>query len=117
MAQLVNLVINRAVLFNISIGCRDICFGLIIIVIRNEIFNGVFGKEFLKLAAELRRKSFVVGKNKGWLINLFNNVCHCKGFTRACNAHKGLFLIAVQNALNKRVNSFRLVARRLEFTY
>ena len=46
-AQLINLVVNRSILFNISIGLRNIRFRLIIVIIRNKIFYSIFRKECL----------------------------------------------------------------------
>ena len=48
-AQLVYLVVYRAVLFNIGIGRRDIRLRLIIVIIGDKVFNGVFGEKFLQL--------------------------------------------------------------------
>ena len=60
MAQFIDFIIDGGIFFDIGIGCRDIGFGLIIIVIGDEIFHGVFREKFFKFGAKLRRQSFVV---------------------------------------------------------
>ena len=55
MAQFIDFIIDGGILFDIGIGRRDIGFGLIIVVIGDEILHGVFGEKFFKLRAKLRR--------------------------------------------------------------
>ncbi len=58
--QLVDLLIDRRILGNISIRRRYIGLRLIIIVIGNKEFNRIFRKEFLEFAIKLRCKCFIV---------------------------------------------------------
>ena len=51
MAQAFDLVVDRTVLFDIGVGVRDIRFGLIVIEVRDEKLDGVFGEKFAELGA------------------------------------------------------------------
>ena len=115
MSQLIDFIIYCRILFDIGIGCRNVSLGLIIVVIGYEIFNRIFRKKLLKLRAQLRCKGFIMGKHKRRTVELCNNICHCKGLARACNAEQGLFVIALVNSVNKLFYCSRLVARRLIF--
>ena len=81
--QLVNLVIDGAVLFNVSIGARNIGLWLVIIVVGDKVFDRGCWKEFAKFAAELGGEGFVVGQNKRWLLHLCDDVGHGEGFAGA----------------------------------
>ena len=49
MAEFINLVVDRAILFDISIGRRNIRLGLIVFVIGYKILNGIIREKLLKL--------------------------------------------------------------------
>ncbi|MPN42748.1 hypothetical protein SDC9_190305 [bioreactor metagenome] len=55
-----NLVVDGKILLNIGIGGGNVGFGLIVIVIGNEVLHRVVRKEAFKLTVELRRQCFVV---------------------------------------------------------
>ncbi len=48
MAQLVDLVVDAGVLLDIGVGGRNVGFGLIVVVIRNEVADRVFRKQALE---------------------------------------------------------------------
>jgi hypothetical protein len=45
---------------------RDVGFGLIVIVVADEILDGVLGEEFLELLVKLGRESLVVCPGPGY---------------------------------------------------
>ena len=47
MSELIYLVINGAVLFDINVLARHIGFRLIIVIVRHEIFHGIVRKNSL----------------------------------------------------------------------
>ena len=63
MSHLVYLLVYRAVFFDKAVGSSNIGFGLIIVVKRHKVANGIFGEKFAHLAIELSRQCFVMGKN------------------------------------------------------
>ena len=54
-AHPVDLLIYRGVFFDIGVGARHIGFGLVIVIIADEIFHRIVGEKALKLAIELGR--------------------------------------------------------------
>ena len=86
MAQFIYFVVYRKVFFYIRVGLRNVRFGLIIIVVRNKIFNPVFREKFAQFVAKLRGERFVVRYNQSGALNVLNNVSHGKSFTAARNA-------------------------------
>ena len=63
-AQLVKLIVDSCFFIDIKICRRDIGFGLVIIVVADEILDGVFRKKRFELVIELCRQRFVVGENQ-----------------------------------------------------
>ena len=53
------MLIDSRVFFYVGIGRRNIGLGLIVVVVRDEVFHGVIREEFLKFAVELSSQSFV----------------------------------------------------------
>ena len=109
--ELVYLVINHCVLFDINILAGNISLGLIIIIIRNKIFNRVFGEKFTELTAKLCGKCFVMSKDKGRAVDSCDYICHGKCLTRACNAEQGLIFQSRIDACGKLFYSLRLISR------
>ena len=90
MAQAVNLLIHRAVFLNERIGARDIGFGLIIIIIRDEIFHRIIGEEALKFRIKLRREGFIRRHNQGRALGLLDDFSHSEGLTGTRHAEQNL---------------------------
>ena len=90
MAQLVYLVINGGILFNIGIGSGNVGLRLIIVIIGDKIFHRILGEKFTELTTKLCGKSFVMSENESRTVNICNNICHCKGLTRTGNTKQNL---------------------------
>ena len=58
--QPVDLLVDRRVLLDIDVALRDVGFGLVIVVIADEIRDGVIGEKVAKLGKELGSECFVV---------------------------------------------------------
>src|SRR5690606_34542779 len=53
--EFLNLVIDGQILFDIGVGRSDVRFRLVIVVIGNEVIDGIFGEKLLELTVKLRR--------------------------------------------------------------
>ena len=115
MAQLVDLVVDGGVLLNIRVSRWNVGLRLVVIIIGNEIFNGVFGKEFLELRAELGGQRLVVGQHKGRPVDARDDVGHGEGLARTGDAQQRLVMVAAQKPLDQSVDGLRLIAGRLIF--
>ena len=58
--HLLDVLVDRGVLLNISVAGRDVGLGLVIVVVRNEVFNRVLGEVVLELPVKLRRQRLVM---------------------------------------------------------
>ncbi len=114
MAHPVDLLVDRAFLLDIGVGARHIGFRLIIVVVRNEIFDRVVWKETLELAIKLRRQSLVRRQNKSRTIGARDDLRHGEGLTRAGDAEKHLITLLGFNALHKFFDGNRLIALGLD---
>jgi hypothetical protein len=43
-AQAVDLVVDRGVLLDVGVRCRDVGLGLVVVVVADEVLDGVVGK-------------------------------------------------------------------------
>ena len=110
MAQLIDFVINLAVLFNVGVRSRDIRLRLVIIVVGDKVFHCVFRKKLAKLGTQLRCKRFVVRQYQRRPVGLCDHICHGKRLAGARDAKQRLLLITAGNARNQFFNCLRLVA-------
>ena len=78
-AHFFNTVIDSEVFFNIGVGACNVGLRLIVVIIGDEILNGVVGKEGFKLLKKLSRKGFVVSEDEGGLTGIGNDICHGEG--------------------------------------
>ena len=92
MAQFIDLIVYRRILFDIGIGIGYICLRLIIIVVRYKILDGILGEEFPEFGAQLSRQGFVVGEHQGRTVDLGDNIGHGKRLARSRNTEQNLFL-------------------------
>ena len=115
MAHTVNLLIHAGVFFNECIGARHIGFGLIIIIVRHEIFDGIIGKEAFKLRIELRGQCLIGRHDEGRSLRLLNDLGHSESFARPRHAEQDLIAVNRIYARDKLRNSFNLIAFGLKF--
>ncbi len=90
MTEFVNLIIDRTILFDIGIARRYISFWLVVIIVRHEVFDRIFWKEFLELTIKLTSQGLVVGDDQGWLIDTGDNLAHGIGLTSTSRPHENL---------------------------
>ena len=88
--ELVDVVVDGRILLDVGVGRRHVGFGLIVVVIGNEIFHRVFGKKRAELAVELSGERLVVGKNERRTVGAGNDVGHGERLAGTGNAEKHL---------------------------
>ena len=114
MAHAVDLLVDRGLLLDIGVGARHIGFGLVIVVVRDEIFHRVVGKEAPELAIELRRERLVRREDQRGALRRLDHLRHGEGFARAGDAEQHLVAVVALHALDQFLDRGRLVALRLE---
>ena len=58
-AQLVDLLVDVRVLGDVGVGARDVGLGLVVVVVRDEVLDGVLREELAELGVELRGERLV----------------------------------------------------------
>ncbi len=112
--HLLNVLVYRRVLLNKGIGTRHIRFRLIVVVVRDEIFHGVFREELFHLAIELRRQRFVRCQHHRRALQIGDDVRHGERFPRARHTQQRLVRQPVLQPFLDAADSLRLVAGRFE---
>ena len=63
-AQAVDLVVDRRVLFDVEVLGGNVGLGLVVVVVADEVLDRGVGEELAELVAELRRQGLVVGDDQ-----------------------------------------------------
>jgi len=108
-AQTVDFVVAGAFLLYIGVGVRDVGFGLVVVVVGDEIFHRVVGEEFAQLLAQLRRESLIVGNDQRRPLHFGNDVRHGERLAGTGGAEQHLMHQAVAGALGEFFNGLRLI--------
>ncbi len=109
------MLVNRGVFFDKGIRRWHIGFRLIVVIVGDEIFNGVIGEEFLELAIQLGRERFVGRQDNCRALHSGNHIGNRKGFPRAGDAQQGLMHQAIIQPLHELANCLRLISCGLEW--
>ena len=110
MPHAVDLLVNRRVFLDVGVGPRHICFGLVVVVIRNEVLDRIVGKQVAHLAVKLGSQSFVGSEDEGRALTLGNDVRHREGFARPGDPEQDLILLALTDARHEGLDGGRLIA-------
>ncbi len=116
-AELVDLVVDRGVLFDEGVGGGDVGFRLVVIVVGDEVLDRVVGEELLELAVELGGQGFVGGEHEGGAVAAGDHLRHGEGLAGAGHPEQDLVPVAAQHPFRELVDGARLIAPRLEFRY
>ena len=109
-AQLVELVVDGGFFFDVGVARGHVGFGLVVIVIADEIFDGVLREERFEFVKELRGERLVVREDDGGAIGLLDHLGHGEGFARAGDAEEDLMAVAVVEAADELGDGLGLVA-------
>ncbi len=109
-AQLVELVVDRGFFFDVGVAGGDVGFGLVVIVVADEVFDGVLREERLELVEELRGQRFIVREDDGRAVGGLDHLGHGEGFAGAGDAEQDLVAVAVVHAADELGDGLGLVA-------
>src|SRR6185437_9169459 len=108
-AQLVQLVVDRGLLLNICIARGDIGFRLVIIVVADEIFDGILRKKRPELVEKLRRERLIVRQDDGRPIDRLDYLRHRERLARAGDAQQHLVPLAILHPVHELRDGLRLI--------
>src|SRR5215203_1971857 len=113
--QPIYVLVDLGVLLDKGVRARDVSLGLVVIVVADEVLDGVVGEELGELAGQLRRERLVVRDDERRTTGLLYNPGYGVGLPRSRNAQQGLRLHASVETRGELLYGPRLVAGRLVF--
>jgi hypothetical protein len=93
-AQPVDVVVDRRVLFDVEVGLGDVGLGLVVVVVGDEVLDRVLREELAKFVAELGGERLVVRDHERRLLYLLDDPGHRGRLSGAGRAQQGLVLVA-----------------------
>ena len=114
--QLVQFVVDGGFFFNVEIRRGNISLRLVVVVIRNKIFDRIVGKEAFEFVIKLRRQSLVMGHDQSRPVCCLNDLGHGVRLARPGDAEQHLVLFAIKNTASEGLNGSPLITARLVVT-
>ena len=111
------MLINRCVFLYIGVGTRNVGLRLVVVVIGNEILNGVTRKKFTHLPVELCRQCLVGGQHNCRTLRFLDDIGQGKGLAGTGNAEQCLTGKSIVQSFNQAGNSGLLITCRIEFRH
>ena len=113
-AQAVDLLVDRRVLLDVQVARGDICLGLVVVVVGDEVLDRVVGEERAELVAELGGERLVVGDHERRPLDRLDYAGHRHGLAGAGGAEQGDEALALGEPLGDRLDRRRLIGGRGE---
>ena len=114
MPKLVDLVVDVRLLLDVGVGGGDVGLRLVVVVVGDEVLDGVVWEEVAELLRELRGERLVRRDDDGRLLDGLDDLGHCVRLAGAGDAEEGLVLQAARDAVGESGDGLWLVAARLE---
>ena len=106
------MLVDRGVFLDVRVRARHVGLRLVVVVIGDEILDGIAREELPHLAVELRGQRLVGCQNDRRSLRALDHVGHRVGLARTRNAKQDLLGESVAQALDQPINSLTLVAGR-----
>ena len=100
-SQLINLIIAAGVFLDVCVGAREVGLWLVVIEVRDKVFDGVLGEELLQLGIELRGERLVVRKDECWPLRLLDDVGDGEGLPRSRRSQEDLVMQTIPETFDE----------------
>ena len=97
--HLLDMFVDRRVLFDEQVALRHVGFGLVVIVVADEVFDRILREKVAELAVQLRRQRLVGREDDGRPAHARDDVGHGVGLARTGHAQQGLEGQSIGNPL------------------
>ena len=114
MAHAVDLLVDLAFLLDIGVRAGDVGLGLVVVIVADEIFHGVFREIGLELGIELGGQRLIGREDDRRPLGFLDDFRHGEGLAGARRPQQNLVLVAILDALHQVTDRGRLVAGRFE---
>jgi hypothetical protein len=115
--QPVDVLVDVRFLLHKQIFLRDVGFRLVVVVVADEIFDGVIREELFELAVELGGQRLVVAHDQRGPVDGLHHLRDGKGLAGAGGPQQRLMPVALTQARHQPFDGGRLVAGRLKIRY
>ena len=109
-AEAVDVVVDRGVLLDVGVRRRQVGLGLVVVVVADEVLDGVVREVLAELVAELRGQRLVVGDHERRPVDALDHARHGVRLAGRGRAQKRLVAVAAVDALDQLGDRPRLVA-------
>ena len=110
--HLLDVLVDRRILLDEEVALRHVGLRLVVVVVRDEVFDRIAREELAELRIQLRRQRLVRRKHNRRTPHLRDHIGHGEGLARARHAQQCLVRQAVFDVLDELADRFRLVAGR-----
>ena len=110
--HLLDVLVDRGVLLDVGVRGRHVGFRLVVVVVRDEVLDGVAREVLLELAVELRRERLVVREHERRTLHGLDHVRDGVRLSGTGDAKQRLVREARLDAVDERGDGGRLVAGR-----
>ena len=112
--QLVYVIVDQGVFFDIGIGMGNVGFRLIVVIIADEVFHRIPGKKIAEFGIQLSRQGLVVSDDQGRYLDVRYDICHGEGLAGTGDPQEDLMRLGLQDAFRQFSDGLNLVALGLE---
>jgi hypothetical protein len=113
-AHPIDLFVDDRVLLDEGVGGRDVGLGLVVVVVADEVVDGVVGEQLLQLAVELGGEDLVVDHDQGRPLGRGDDVGHGVGLARPGDPEQDLGGVAAVQTVDQVGDRLGLVPGRRE---
>ncbi len=108
--QPLDLLVHRGVLLDVGVGLGHVRLGLVVVVVGDEVLDGVVGEQLPQLVGELRGEGLVGLHHEDRPLHLLGHPRHRRGLAGTGGAEEDDVLLAAVDALDDVGDGGRLVA-------
>ncbi len=108
--HLLDVAVDRRILFDVRVARGHVGLGLVVVVVRDEVFDGVVRKELAHLAVELRRQRLVVREDQRRPLEGVDDMGHGKSLSRPRDSEQRLLREPGRESVNELRDRLRLIA-------
>ena len=110
----IDLVVDRRFFLDVGVARRHVGLGLVVVVIADEVLDGVVGEEAAEFLEQLGRQRLVVRHHQRGAIHAVDDLRHAVGLARPGDAEQHLVLVAAVQSVDQLGHGMDLVAGQLE---
>lgn len=113
-AQPLDLVVDRRVLLDVGVRLRDVRLGLVVVVVRHEVLDGVVRQQLAELGGELGRQRLVRRHDERGALQLLDQPCRGRALAGTGGAQQDDVLLPRADAFGELGDGGGLVTARPE---